>query len=148
MPFCHVTLTARKRSSFPYDENLLTPGDHLKKKRFSLRQHQKHVANLLKVSEQTVCNWEKNRTSPSLYQIPKVIKFLGYDPYTTNETLGGKIIQARRALGMTQEELARRLGIDPTTLGYWERGEKRPSGEMGEKLEKFYGFKSSIMKIT
>ncbi len=36
---------------------------------------------------------------------------------------------------MTQEELARKLGIDPGTLGYWERGERRPSMELAEKLK-------------
>lgn len=135
LPFCHITLTARKHSYLPYDEKLLTPGEHLKKRRFALGQHQKHVANLLKVSEQTVGNWEKNRSTPSLYQIPKVIEFLGYDPYTTTiDSFGERISRLRRALGMTQKELARRLGIDPGTLGYWERGERRPPRGLKEKI--------------
>ena len=94
---------------------------------------------MLGVSAATVYNWENNRSSPSLLQIPKVIKFLGYDPYTSNETFGERIIRARRALGMTQKDLARRLGVDPMTLGYWERGERRPSGEMGKKINGFLG---------
>jgi transcriptional regulator with XRE-family HTH domain len=122
LPFCHAWLTARRRSLFPYDKNLLTLGDDLIKKRYSLRQHQKHVANLLKFIEATVYNWEKNHTTPSIYHIPRVIEFLGYNPYTTNETFGGRIIQARRALGMLQKELSGKLGVDPTTLEYWERG--------------------------
>jgi transcriptional regulator with XRE-family HTH domain len=140
LPFCQITLTARKYSCLHYDENLLTLGDHLKKRRYSLRQHQRHVAKLLGVSPETVYNWEHNRSAPSLHHIPKVIEFLGYDPYTIKEGLGESIIQARRALGMTQKELARRLGVDPGTLGKWERGERKPNRGMEEKIKKFFGF--------
>jgi transcriptional regulator with XRE-family HTH domain len=134
-----VKLTARKRSYLPYEENLLTLGDLLKKRRFELRLQQKDVANLLGTSETTVYNWEKNRSAPSLYQISKVIEFLGYDPYTIKEGLGERIIRARQALGMTQKELARRLGVDPTTLGQWERGERKPTKGLEEKIDSLLG---------
>jgi transcriptional regulator with XRE-family HTH domain len=68
-----------------------------------------------------------------------VIRFLGYDPYTTKEGLGGKIIRARRALGMTQKELAGRLGVDPSALGYWERGGRRPTRELEDRVSIFLG---------
>ncbi|MBI4764110.1 MAG: transcriptional regulator [Deltaproteobacteria bacterium] len=92
---------------------------------------------MLGVSTVTVYNWENNRSAPLLPHIPKVIKFLGYDPYTTNETLGERIIRVRRTLGMTQKELARKLGVDPGTLGYWERGERRPIKGLEEKINGF-----------
>ena len=60
------------------------------------------------------------------------------------EGLGERIIQARRALGMTQKELARRLGVDPSIVGYWERGERRPTGEMEEKIESLLGSLNSL----
>ena len=99
LPFCHIKLTAQKHSYLPKIEELITLGDHLKKRRFEFRLQQKDVAKLLGVDTQTVYNWEKNRSSPSLYQIPKVIEFLGYDPYTTKETLGGRIKRATAGLG-------------------------------------------------
>jgi DNA-binding XRE family transcriptional regulator len=39
--------------------------------------------------------------------------------------LGDKIARARRWLGITQEELARQIGVDPTTLARWETGKVR-----------------------
>jgi transcriptional regulator with XRE-family HTH domain len=30
--------------------------------------------------------------------------------------------EAKRFLGLSQEEMARKLGVDPSTLGKWERG--------------------------
>lgn len=38
---------------------------------------------------------------------------------------------------MTQKELARRLGVDPGTLGYWEKGERRPTKGLEEKIDNF-----------
>jgi DNA-binding transcriptional regulator YiaG len=76
---------------------------------------------LLKISETPVQNWEQNRSGPVIPRNSEVIKFLGYDLYTTKETFGGKIIRARKSLGITQKELAGKLGVGS---GY--------SGEMGE----------------
>lgn len=56
--------------------------------------------------------------SPMLWTLPKVIGFLGYDPSGDNRTsLGGRLLRYRRSRGMTQEELAKQIGIDPATLG-------------------------------
>ena len=47
----------------------------------------------------------------------KVIQFLGYVPLVADtEKLGDKIVTLRRMLGIRQEDLARQLGVDPTTL--------------------------------
>jgi transcriptional regulator with XRE-family HTH domain len=141
LPFCHLKLTAEKPSYFPKIDNPVNLGDHLKNRRFELGfLQQKDVAKMLGVSPETVYNWEHNRSAPSLYQIPKVIQFLGYDPYTIKETLGGRIKRARQVLGMTQKELARKLGVDPGTLGKWERGERKPSNEMEEKATQLLNF--------
>jgi transcriptional regulator with XRE-family HTH domain len=39
--------------------------------------------------------------------------------------------------GLTQKKLAELLGIDPTTLGRWERNESKPLKKLLEKLNKF-----------
>ena len=86
----------------------------------------------------TVCNWEINRTSPQLRLIPRVIAFLGYVPYDTQSgTLGKRIVACRRAMGITQKELARLLGIDPSTLARWETGRGQPTKKLCERLEDF-----------
>jgi transcriptional regulator with XRE-family HTH domain len=80
------------------------------------------------VDEATIYNWENNRLSPSLYSIPKIIKFLGYVPFNLQpKTLGGKLLTYRKVLGVSQKELAQKLGVDPSTLARWERDEGKPS---------------------
>jgi len=45
-----------------------------------LNLQQKEVAKKLGISETSIYKWENNLASPSLYSIPKIIKFLGYIP--------------------------------------------------------------------
>ncbi len=50
----------------------------------------------LNVSDITVYLWERNRVQPSLAQIPKIIKFLGHDPFEKRvDDLGDKIREYR-----------------------------------------------------
>ena len=130
-----IILQAQKPLSPAYPKELKKLGDHLRKKRLDLKLLQKEVAQRLGVSKDTICNWENNRTSPALRFMPRIMDFLGYLPYDAQgETLGEWIVATRRLLGLSQEALARRLGVDPSTLGSWERGEHRPLRRHLEKL--------------
>ena len=40
--------------------------------------------------------------------------------------LGSKILECRQNRGMTQEELAGRIGVTPQALSKWERGQSLP----------------------
>ncbi|MCD6422001.1 helix-turn-helix transcriptional regulator [bacterium] len=120
-----MTLKAKKPPPKGYPQNPKTLGDHLRKKRLDLGLLQKDVAKILGVSKDTVCNWENNRTSPSLRSIPKIIEFLGYIPYDIQGLSPGEELRLlRRALGLSQERLAKELGIDPSTLWRWEKGKR------------------------
>ena len=144
MPFCKVTLKARKPVSAAYPKRLKTLGDHLRKRRLDLKLLQEEVAQKLGTSNTSIYNWENNRASPSLYSIPGIIKFLGYVPdFRQANTLGEKIVISRRLLGLTQKELAHRLGIDPSTLGRWERGKSTPSKKQLKKLNALFALLSS-----
>ena len=98
----------------------------LTKRQLSLKFH---------VDDTTIYLWEKNRVRPSLPQIPKIIEFLGRDPFEKKtENLGERIREYRRIRGLTQKKLAEQLGVDPTTLAGWERGEYRPTQKLSSRL--------------
>ena len=118
LPFCHISLKGQKPLHKAYPQQLKTLGDHLRKRRLDLKLLQKEVAQIIGVDEATIWNWEKNRTSPLLYYIPKIVEFSGYMPLDIRaKTFGERIVNYRRLLGITQKELARALGIDPSALG-------------------------------
>jgi len=115
-------------------------GDHLRKRRLDLALFQKDVARRIGGNETSVWNWEKNRSSPTLRFIPRIIAFLGYTPDDTKPGgLGQRIVAFRRLRGLTQRELARRLGVDPTTLAGWEQGKHRPTRGLANRLGQMLG---------
>jgi transcriptional regulator with XRE-family HTH domain len=124
----------------PYPDTLETIGDHIKTKRLDVGLFQKDVARQLGVKTETVTNWEKNYTSPQLYLIPRVTAYLGYDPVEDDSdslSLGERVARARKRLGMTRKDLARRLGVDPSALVHWKHGGRQSTRENRAKLEAF-----------
>ena len=135
LPFCHLTLKAKKPLPPGYPKLLKTLGDHLRKRRLDLKLLQKEVAERIEVDEITVYYWENNRVKPSLPLIPKIIEFLGYIPFDTeSNSLGEQIVIYRRIHGLSQKKLARSLGVDFTTIGHWERGKHWPQKQFLDKL--------------
>jgi DNA-binding XRE family transcriptional regulator len=131
-----LTLTAKKPSKS--DFNPKTLGDHIKKRRLEFGLYQAQVAKILGVTESTIVNWEKNRSKPSLRSMPKVTKFLGYCPFLcVPKTLGKKLLGYREHHGVTQKELAKQIGIDPTTLSRLERGLGKCLGPVLERVTTF-----------
>lgn len=47
---------------------------------------------------------------------------------------GAKIAQHRELAGMTQPELARKLGVDQSTISHWEAGRKSPAAHNFKRL--------------
>ena len=140
MPFCHLALRAQKPLSEAYPKQLKTLGDHLRKRRLDLALTQKDVADRLGADEASVWNWEKNRSNPSLRFVPGIIDFLGYQPDDTKpESLGQRIVAFRRLRGLTQKELARQMGVNPSTIANWEREEPHLSQSLGERLDAMFG---------
>ena len=128
MPFCHLAFQEKKPLSGAYPKELSTLGDHLRKRRLDLALTQRDVAHRLGADEASVWNWEKNRSSPALRFIPRIIAFLGYEPDETKPmSLSQRIVAFRRLRGLTQKDLAQWLGVAPSTVAGWERGEHQPS---------------------
>jgi len=66
--------------------------------------------------------------------MPKVIKFLGYDPFPPPRTLAEKVRRYRLLHGLTQRQLATRLHLAADTVRSLERGLHRPGKRVHRKL--------------
>ncbi len=109
----------------PYDFDPKTWGEHLLKQRLMLELTQAEVSKLFNVSANTIYNWEKGHSEPLIFHIPRLIEFLGYDPFNPSPTppsIAEHLKQKRRKLGWTQKVAAKNLGVDPCTWSSWECG--------------------------
>jgi predicted transcriptional regulator len=69
--------------------------------------------------------------------MPAIIDFLGHDPLPKANGVAEQLLRHRTALGMTQKDAAREVGVDPGTLARWERGEREPAGSFLARLKRF-----------
>ncbi|MCX6574928.1 MAG: helix-turn-helix transcriptional regulator [Candidatus Aminicenantes bacterium] len=133
-------LKARKpvhRENYP--DICKTWGDHIKARRLDLKLTKRQLSLRFHVDDTTIYLWEKNRVRPSLAQIPKIIEFLGSDPFEKKtENLGEKIRAYRRVHGVSQKKLTGQLGVNQSTLAGWERGEHQPTKRLLNKLKSLF----------
>ena len=69
--------------------------------------------------------------------LPAIVRFLGYNPLPAAKGWAERLVRHRTSLGMTQGEAAGRLGVDPSTLARWERGERQPERGHAVRAEEF-----------
>jgi transcriptional regulator with XRE-family HTH domain len=84
------------------------------------------VAERFGVTEMTVGNWERGREQPTIRHTAAIVGFLGFDPEPALDSLPGRLRAIRRRLGLTQADLAARLGQDEHQICRWERGRQKP----------------------
>ena len=138
MPFCGVHLRGQKPLPAGYPGELRTLGDHVRKHRLDLGLRQRDVARQLGVNVNTVTNWEVGRSTPVPRYVPGIIQFLGYVPFdTTTDSLplSDRLKLYRRIRGLSQKRLAALLGVDPSSVLYWEWGKSRPTAAHARKIE-------------
>lgn len=73
MPFCHLHLLCNRPRPAGYPVKLTTIGDHIRKTRLDRGMHQREAAELIRVAEGSIWNWESGgvrepeiRTMPAL----------------------------------------------------------------------------------
>ncbi len=116
-----LSLTLRGRVSRPdQPAEPRTVGEHLKRARLDRGIQQRDAGRAIGCDPGTLLNWEKGRVAPDVRFWPAILRFLGYDPRPEPAGFGGRIRAAREAEGLTEEALARKLGLDPGTVGAWE----------------------------
>jgi DNA-binding XRE family transcriptional regulator len=162
LPFCDRRVTVARKDiapvwtrSFPIAKEPTTLGQHLKKKRFLAGVRQREAAVKLGVSNVTLSLWETDRVYPAWAFQPRLIAYLGYDPFNDptlgnpkrNETscvaffstdapvtTGQKIKQHRLKLRKSRKQFALELGVSQKTLWGWETDRWQPSAVLREKI--------------
>jgi transcriptional regulator with XRE-family HTH domain len=109
-----------------------------------LQIFQRDVAEQIGVTESTIWRWERNETNPPARHISRIIQFLGYNPFPPVRSLSEKLKLSRKLLGLTQRAMAKRMGVDATTLLLWETGKRRPSRKRLGIVEAFLKPANSI----
>jgi len=165
LPFCDRTIHVARQNvrpiwtrSFPANKQPQTIGEHLRKKRFGLGWRQIEAARQLRVSERTLGLWECDRVFPTWPFQPRIVHYLGYDPFTKPELGGPKInettyvailssngsvpigVQLRKhrlKLRKNKKEFASQLGVSVKTLRGWEMNRCRPCKNHRERISRF-----------
>jgi transcriptional regulator with XRE-family HTH domain len=135
LPFCYLVLRGVRCPHGPYltekkgyPTSPKTIGEMIRKRRLDLGLRQVDVANIIGCDEMSIVNWEKGHTAPRVNRVAGVVKFLGFNPFPNGDTLAQRLVNHRKALGTTQKDFARQIGVDPSTLAGWECGERKPTG--------------------
>ena len=87
--------------------------------------------------EETVHLWELDRSRPLARHHGRLVRVLGFDPELPGRSLPERLRAARRRAGLTQAELARRLGLDEGTVVDLEAGRRRPSRKVATAIASF-----------
>ena len=114
--------------------------------RKELELRQEEMAKKIGVSRSALSLYEIDRREPDLETVKKIASLFGV---TTdyllgaekggNTMLGKRINELRRASGMTQEELGKKLGVVKSTISLWESDSSEPNHAATIALAKLFG---------
>jgi DNA-binding XRE family transcriptional regulator len=153
-------LPSRNRG-IPIPIKPITIGGHLRKRRLELKVFQAEAARQLEVSTVTLSKWECDKLYPIWPYWPRIVKYLGHDPFDNpalgkpksnesrdvasllgqpKESLGHRLIARRMELMKSRAELAKQLGVSEKTLRGWEVNRRKPSKDLWDRAVKLLNF--------
>ena len=65
---------------------------------------------------------------------------------TSGAAKRGPLARRRKAVGLTQEQLAERLGVERTTVVRWERGQTAPLPWLRPRLPRRWGYRRTASR--
>ncbi len=136
-PNCpEITLKGLLPTNPNYPTELLTWGDHLKKKRLDEGLCKTEIARLMSTNEWTIRNWEENRFVIRISSYPRIISFLGYHPFSENpETVGDVVRIHREKHGLSIKNLAKKIEVDEATVKRYIQNGGSKSERVRKKME-------------
>jgi transcriptional regulator with XRE-family HTH domain len=138
VPFCHLAFSAERPPERRYERSKVpadTLGATFRERRWSRGFEQREAAAEIGVPVATYRRWEVNQAVPTLKYLPSAIAFLGYDWRPAPRSFGESLRIRRTRLGWSLRELARRAGVDWSTIRAWECGEQRPTRRLLAAVE-------------
>ncbi len=104
-----------------------TLGDHIRAVRLERGLRQREVAEQIGVRRGTINKWECKRGEPRTRDVPRIIEFLGYDPFPDPQRFEELMRIWRMRNGLSARAAARLIGVGEATWAAWERGVMSPS---------------------
>jgi transcriptional regulator with XRE-family HTH domain len=141
LPFTSLRLTGPRPRAFPrgYPHSPRTLGDRIRQRRMDRGLTQYTLAERLGCRYQRVAAWERGESEPLAARWRAIEAVLGPGLVPEQDGVPGRLWTARLRIGLTQEELAARAGVDVRTVWNSESGTYRPSRATLEKLRKVLG---------
>jgi transcriptional regulator with XRE-family HTH domain len=88
---------------------------------------QEDVANIINVTTDTITNWENSRSRPQVNSYPRIVQFLGYNPFKNDDNnIADRIKNYRFEHGLSLEAFGQIVGKDASTIVAWENGKVIP----------------------
>ena len=100
---------------------------------------QVELARRLSVRPESIRRWEDGSVVPGVRLVARVIAFIGFDPSPPETSLASRLRAYRRREGLTQREMASRLGVQADTAARWEWRGQRPRPEHWAIIERILG---------
>ena len=94
---------------------------------------------MLGVRPHTVTLWEGNQKPPGVRSLPKLSELIGLDFAGPAASIGRRLRECRRRLGLSQTALGQRLGISQRAMSSWELGKTQPRGRQRMLVVGFLG---------
>jgi DNA-binding XRE family transcriptional regulator len=111
-------------------------GLHIRKKRQELKLRQEDLAKLLDTHVDAVYGWEAGLSKPQMQCCPRVIQFLGYNPFPfETQTLAGRIKLYRLLNGLSHKKMGELAGVNGSTISCWENQKYEPDRPTRKRLE-------------
>lgn len=123
-------------------------GEHLEASRKRAGMRRIHLADQLRVSEETIRLWEKGTVQPSAERLTRLIALISLEtadwpvreaPTQELPPLANRLRDERDGRGITQAEAVAILDVPQATYAGWETGRSTPGAPLFDRLARFLG---------
>ena len=101
----------------------------MRKRRLDLGLTYDGAARRIGTNRRAIYDWEFGRFEPTISCLPKILRFLGYDPRPEPRAWSAWLKWYRERCGLSQPAMARRLGVAARTVWNWETDGSQPTGK-------------------